>query len=155
MKLIQVIIAPEKLDAVKDALAEAEVFRFTISEVLGTGHQRGAAEAGEGKLEIERLPGLAEHQAELAGAHDPDPGHELPVGGRVELTVFDPRGDGLRGDVLDVAAPRLKGFHFLRIDIRVYTMPEVGDMMIRTKLIEHLLCSFFYILERTIKHTGI
>ncbi|MCA8916516.1 MAG: P-II family nitrogen regulator [Planctomycetes bacterium] len=53
MKLIQVIIAPEKLDAVKDALADAEVFRFTISEVLGTGHQRGAAEAGESKLDIE------------------------------------------------------------------------------------------------------
>ncbi len=37
MKLIQVIIAPEKLEAVKDALAEAEVFRFTIIEVTGTG----------------------------------------------------------------------------------------------------------------------
>ena len=53
MKLVQVIIAPEKLEAVKDALAEAEVFRFTISEVLGTGHQRGTAEAGQGSLEIE------------------------------------------------------------------------------------------------------
>jgi nitrogen regulatory protein P-II 1 len=50
MKLVQAIIAPEKLDAVKDALAEAQVFRFTISEVLGTGHQR---ETGEGNLEIE------------------------------------------------------------------------------------------------------
>lgn len=53
MKLIQVIIAPEKLDAVKDALAQAEVFRFTISEVLGTGHQRGKAEVGANAMDIE------------------------------------------------------------------------------------------------------
>jgi nitrogen regulatory protein P-II 2 len=53
MKLVQVIIAPEKLEAVKDALADAEVFRFTITEVLGTGHQRGSAEAGEAALQIE------------------------------------------------------------------------------------------------------
>src|SRR5690606_16529779 len=39
----------------------------------------------ERKLEIERLPGLAEHQAQLAGPHDPDPGHGSTVGGRVEL----------------------------------------------------------------------
>lgn len=52
MKLVQVIIAPEKLEAVKDALAEAAVFRFTISEVLGSGHQRGTAEVGEAALEI-------------------------------------------------------------------------------------------------------
>ena len=48
MKLVQVIIAPEKLEAVKDALAQAEVFRFTISEVLGTGHQRDQASAAAG-----------------------------------------------------------------------------------------------------------
>jgi nitrogen regulatory protein P-II 1 len=53
MKLVQVIIAPEKLEAVKEALAEAEVFRFTISEVLGTGHQRGQAEVGDARLEVQ------------------------------------------------------------------------------------------------------
>lgn len=58
MKLIQVIVAPEKLEAVKDALAEAEVFRFTISEVLGTGHQRGAADAGEAHMDIEMFKKL-------------------------------------------------------------------------------------------------
>lgn len=58
MKLVQVIIAPEKLEAVKEALAAAEVFRFTISEVLGTGHQRGTAEAGETELEIEMFKKL-------------------------------------------------------------------------------------------------
>lgn len=58
MKLIQVIIAPEKLEAVKDALAAAEVFRFTISEVMGTGHQRGEAGVGETRLEIEMFKKL-------------------------------------------------------------------------------------------------
>lgn len=53
MKLVQVIIAPEKLEAVKEALAAAEVFRFTISEVLGTGHQRGQAEVGDARLEVQ------------------------------------------------------------------------------------------------------
>lgn len=53
MKLVQVIIAPERLEAVKDALAQAEVYRFTISEVLGTGHQRGKAEVGNTALDIE------------------------------------------------------------------------------------------------------
>ncbi|MBE7491372.1 MAG: P-II family nitrogen regulator [Planctomycetes bacterium] len=53
MKLVQVIIAPEKLEAVKDALARAEVYRFTISEVLGTGHQRDRAEVANSALDIE------------------------------------------------------------------------------------------------------
>ena len=53
MKLIQVIIAPEKLERVKDALAEVEVFRFTISEVLGTGHQRASEDVAEKALEID------------------------------------------------------------------------------------------------------
>lgn len=53
MKLVQVIIAPEKLEAVKDALAQAEVFRFTISEVLGSGHQRGEAEVADARLEVQ------------------------------------------------------------------------------------------------------
>jgi nitrogen regulatory protein P-II 2 len=58
MKLVQVIIAPEKLEAVKDALADAEVFRFTISEVLGTGHQRDSTAAGEAELEIDMFKKL-------------------------------------------------------------------------------------------------
>ncbi|MCC6573649.1 MAG: P-II family nitrogen regulator [Planctomycetes bacterium] len=53
MKLVQVIIAPEKLDAVKEALAQAEVFRFTITEVLGTGHQRATQDVANEQLDIE------------------------------------------------------------------------------------------------------
>lgn len=55
MKLVQVIIAPEKLEQVKDGLAEADIYRFTISEVLGTGHQRGQDESG---LEIQMFKKL-------------------------------------------------------------------------------------------------
>jgi nitrogen regulatory protein P-II 2 len=58
LKLVQVIIAPEKLEAVKDALADAEVFRFTISEVLGSGHQRDSTEAGNTPLEIDMFKKL-------------------------------------------------------------------------------------------------
>ncbi|MCC7509438.1 MAG: P-II family nitrogen regulator [Planctomycetes bacterium] len=58
MKLVQVIIAPERLEAVKDALAAAEVFRFTISEVSGIGHHRDKAEAGQAQLEIEMFKRL-------------------------------------------------------------------------------------------------
>ena len=53
MKLIQAIIAPEKLEAVKDALAAAEVFRYTITEVQGTGHQRAEAAGAAAPVEIE------------------------------------------------------------------------------------------------------
>ena len=67
MKLIQVIVAPEKLEAVKDALAQADVYRFTISEVMGTGHQRGAADAGEAQLDIEMFKKL---KLEIAVNHN-------------------------------------------------------------------------------------
>lgn len=53
MKLVQVIIAPEKLDAVKEALAQAEVYRFTITEVLGTGHQRATQDVANEQLAID------------------------------------------------------------------------------------------------------
>lgn len=53
MKLVQVIIAPEKLDAVKDALAQAQVFRFTITEVMGTGHQRATQDIANEQLELD------------------------------------------------------------------------------------------------------
>ena len=53
MKLVQVIIAPEKLESVKDALAAVEVFRFTITEVQGTGHQRAQATVVDEQVDIE------------------------------------------------------------------------------------------------------
>ena len=43
MKLIVAIIQPSKLDAVKQALAEEEVFRMTVIDAQGFGRQKGSA----------------------------------------------------------------------------------------------------------------
>jgi nitrogen regulatory protein P-II 2 len=48
MKLIIAIIQPARLEAVKAALSEVEVFRLTIMDVQGFGRQRGHAEVFRG-----------------------------------------------------------------------------------------------------------
>jgi nitrogen regulatory protein P-II 2 len=48
MKLIIAIIQPSKLEAVKEALAEVEVFRLTAVEVQGFGRQKGHSETYRG-----------------------------------------------------------------------------------------------------------
>jgi nitrogen regulatory protein P-II 2 len=48
MKLVIAIIQPNRLEAVKAALAEAEVFRLTVMDVQGFGRQRGHAEMYRG-----------------------------------------------------------------------------------------------------------
>jgi nitrogen regulatory protein P-II 2 len=48
MKLIIAIIQPDRLEAVKQALAEVEVFRLTVMDVQGFGRQRGHAEVYRG-----------------------------------------------------------------------------------------------------------
>jgi nitrogen regulatory protein P-II 1 len=55
MKKIEAIIRPEKLEAVKAALAEIGVFGMTITEVSGRGRQRGITlqwRAGEYRVEF-------------------------------------------------------------------------------------------------------
>jgi nitrogen regulatory protein P-II 1 len=49
MKLIVAVIRPEKLEAVKDALAEVQVFRLTVSDVQGFGRQKGQTEIYRGQ----------------------------------------------------------------------------------------------------------
>ena len=44
MKLIIAIIQPGKLEAVKQALTEVEVFRLTVVDCQGFGRQKGQAE---------------------------------------------------------------------------------------------------------------
>ncbi|HMO14548.1 MAG TPA: P-II family nitrogen regulator [Pirellulaceae bacterium] len=44
MKLIIAIIQPHKLETVKQALSDAEVFRLTILDCQGFGRQRGQTE---------------------------------------------------------------------------------------------------------------
>ena len=48
MKLIIAIIQPSKLESVKQALSEVEVFRLTVLDVQGFGRQRGHAETYRG-----------------------------------------------------------------------------------------------------------
>ncbi len=48
MKLIIAIIQPNRLEAVKEALAEVEVFRLTVMDVQGFGRQRGQTEVYRG-----------------------------------------------------------------------------------------------------------
>lgn len=49
MKLITAIIQPNRLDAVKQALSEVEVFRMTVSDVQGYGQQKGHTEFFRGQ----------------------------------------------------------------------------------------------------------
>jgi nitrogen regulatory protein P-II 1 len=48
VKLIIAIIPPNKLENVKEALSEVEVFRLTVLDVQGFGRQRGHAETFRG-----------------------------------------------------------------------------------------------------------
>ena len=48
MKLIIAIIQPSKLEAVKAALTDVEVFRLTVMDVQGFGRQKGHTEVYRG-----------------------------------------------------------------------------------------------------------
>lgn len=48
MKLIIAIIQPTRLEAVKEALANVEVFRLTVMDVQGCGRQKGHTETFRG-----------------------------------------------------------------------------------------------------------
>ena len=49
MKLIIALIQPNRLEAVKQALNEAEIFRLTVSNVQGYGRQKGHTEYFRGQ----------------------------------------------------------------------------------------------------------
>jgi nitrogen regulatory protein P-II 1 len=49
MKLIIAIIQPSKLEAVKTALTEVEVFRLTVMDCQGFGRQKGQTEVYRGR----------------------------------------------------------------------------------------------------------
>ena len=49
MKLILAVIQPSRLEAVKQALTEVEVFRLTVVDVQGFGRQRGNVETYRGR----------------------------------------------------------------------------------------------------------
>lgn len=56
MKLIHALLDPSRLDAVIEALGEAEIYRLTITEVEGVGHQRESAEIGGKSVAMDFLP---------------------------------------------------------------------------------------------------
>ncbi len=59
MKKVEAIIRPHLLDAVRNALQEADVRGMTISEVQGYGRQRGHTETYRGtEYQIEFIPKL-------------------------------------------------------------------------------------------------
>ena len=49
MKLVEAIIRPSKLEAVKEALAQVHISRLTWSDVQGFGRQKGHTEVYRGK----------------------------------------------------------------------------------------------------------
>lgn len=51
MKLIIAMIQPEKLPDVKKALYEAEVFKMTVTNVVGCGQQKGFTETYRGVVQ--------------------------------------------------------------------------------------------------------
>jgi nitrogen regulatory protein P-II 2 len=55
MKLLTAIIRPDRLDEVQQALAEADIYLFTVTEVQGVGRQRGVTEVYRGQEMEERL----------------------------------------------------------------------------------------------------
>jgi nitrogen regulatory protein PII len=60
MKLVQAIIKPFKLDAVRDALAKIGVEGLTVSDAKGFGRQKGHTEVYRGsEYEIDLLPKLS------------------------------------------------------------------------------------------------
>lgn len=48
MKLIIALVQPDRLEAIKAALAEVEVFRLTVMDVQGFGRQKGHTEVYRG-----------------------------------------------------------------------------------------------------------
>jgi nitrogen regulatory protein P-II 2 len=50
MKLITALIQPHKLEDVKTALFEADVFKMTVSSALGCGQQKGYQETFRGVI---------------------------------------------------------------------------------------------------------
>ena len=50
MKLIIVVIQPEKLPDVKKALFDAEIHKMTVSNVIGCGQQKGFKETYRGAI---------------------------------------------------------------------------------------------------------
>ena len=64
MKMVVAVIQPEKLDSVKEALFNAEVYKMTVSRVRGCGQQAGYDEHYRGQ--VKRINLLEKVRIEIA-----------------------------------------------------------------------------------------
>ena len=65
MKLIIAIIQPHKLESVKEALSEVEVFRLTIMDCQGFGRQQGQSPAYGSEISSDEFAGNLRRKIQL------------------------------------------------------------------------------------------
>ncbi|MCH7578435.1 MAG: P-II family nitrogen regulator [Chloroflexi bacterium] len=106
MQKIEAIIRPEKLDAVKNALADAGVSGLNIVHVTGRGVQKGVIHMGRGgeTYEVDMLPKV-----------------------KIEVVVPDAQVDKLVNTICDAA-------HTGRIgDGKIFVIPITDAIRVRTR----------------------
>ena len=106
MQKIEAIIRPEKLDAVKNALADAGVSGLNIVHVTGRGVQKGVIHMGRGgeTYEVDMLPKV-----------------------KIEVVVADAQVDKLVNTICDAA-------HTGRIgDGKIFVIPITDTIRVRTR----------------------
>ncbi len=106
MQKIEAIIRPEKLDAVKNALADAGVSGLNIVHVTGRGVQKGVVHMGRGgeTYEVDMLPKV-----------------------KIEVVVSDAQVDKMVNTICDAA-------HTGRIgDGKIFVIPITDAIRVRTR----------------------
>ena len=104
MKLIKAIVRPNRVDAIKDALANNGISGMTVTEVRGHGRQRGHSTVYRGsEYEVSLLPKM-----------------------EIEVVVPDDLVDDAIGSIMDTARTGEMG------DGRVFVMPVERGYIIRT-----------------------
>ncbi len=104
MKLIKAVVRPNRVDAVKDALANNGISGMTVTEVRGHGRQRGHSTVYRGsEYEVSLLPKM-----------------------EIEVVVPDDLVDDAIESIMDAARTGEMG------DGRVFVMPVEQGYIIRT-----------------------
>ncbi len=106
MQKIEAIIRPEKLDAVKNALADAGVAGLNIVHVTGRGVQKGIVHMGRGgeTYEVDMLPKV-----------------------KIEVVVPDAKVDKLVDTICDAAQTGSIG------DGKIFVVPVTDAIRVRTR----------------------
>ncbi len=106
MQKIEAIIRPEKLDSVKNALADAGVSGLNIVHVTGRGVQKGVVHMGRGgeTYEVDMLPKV-----------------------KIEVVVSDAQVDKLVNTICDAAHPGRIG------DGKIFVIPITDAIRVRTR----------------------